>query len=75
MSDGDTPGAGQYLPFADYPAEQAAALAGLQASLEEFREAFGEVIAVGIKPSDALAACGYEVPLFARAMVNSLLAA
>lgn len=44
-------------------------------ALEAFREAFGAVLAAGIKPADALAACGYEVPLFARAMVNSLLAA
>lgn len=58
-----------------WPPEQAAALAQLHAASEELRSAFGGIIEAGIKPSEALAACGYEVPLFARVMVNSLLAA
>lgn len=62
-------------PFSDYPAEQAAALAALHEALEGFRDSFGLVLSSGLKPAEALAACGYEVPLFARAMVNSLLAA
>lgn len=76
MSDSDMLGAGPYLPpFSDWPPEQAAALAALHETLEGFRDAFATVIRCGIKPADALAACGYEVPLFARALVNSLLAA
>lgn len=76
MSDTDTVGAGQYPPaFEDYTPTQAAALAALYDGLEAFKESFAEVIAAGIKPADALAACGYDVPLFARPMVNSLLAA
>lgn len=76
MSDTDMVGAGPYPPtFEDWPVEQAAALAGLNAALEAFREQFGVVIEAGIKPADALEACGYTVPLFARPMVNSLLAA
>lgn len=62
------------LNTAGYAPEQAAALEALHANLEAFKLSFGAVVAVGIKPAEALEACGYSVPLFARPMVNTLLA-
>lgn len=57
----------------DWTSEQRAALVDLHSSLESFKESFGGVLAAGLKPTEALIACGYDVPLFARPMVNTLL--
>lgn len=63
------------LEGAGWSPEQAQALVGLYDAIEAFKVAFGAVAAAGVKPAEALEACGYVVPLFARPMVNTLLMA